>query len=438
MKNGPLSRSGGYRLGPEIACGGTARLNLGERQSAGGWRRPVLIKRLLPPFQDTPDYRRLLQQEAAILGRLSHPNIVQIYDFAEIDGTPCLILEPVDGMNLAQFLAELRRAGKPLPALGALSLLLQLLQALQYLHRADPRRQKPAIVHRDLSPDNLLLTRDGHLKLADFGISLPLDEGKALAPPWGKLRYASPEQRRGLPLNEKSDLYSLGLIAEEWAKEVDPAAAAERSLLGRIADQTRAADPAARGTAEGLIQLLHDTAPAALSRGGPLLAQLWRSLDLTDQTAAHKGRRPTLPLLGSRLLRPAAWRSAAVLAAGAALSALLLLWPRPLPRSEIPFSPFPATAAGDSSAIAPADLQGTSDRGRLDLRSTPVSTVYINGKRFGLTPLSDLRLPAGRYQITFHSPEYALQRQRSVQLLPGQRLKVHEIFEKETGKRWSL
>jgi eukaryotic-like serine/threonine-protein kinase len=168
--------------------------------------RPVAVKVLADNLADDLDLRRRFVREARLAARLSHPNVVGVYDAGEDDDRPYIVMECVDGESLAE---RLRRDGPLEPALVT-ELALQACAGLEHAHRA-------GLIHRDVKPANLLLTSDGTLKIADFGIAHAA-EGTRLTEVGtvlGTAAYLSPEQAYGEPVTPASDLYSLGACLYE-------------------------------------------------------------------------------------------------------------------------------------------------------------------------------------------------------------------------------
>jgi hypothetical protein len=212
-----LEQFGNYDLLEKVAVGGMAELFKarvsGDR--TGGW---VAIKRILPHLSANDEFVRMFIDEAKLAAQLSHPNIVQIHDLGKARGAYYIAMEFVDGRDLRSLLRRMRETRRPMPEVLAAGVTLKIAQALDYAHRKrGVDDQELRLVHRDVSPQNILVSFDGAVKLADFGIAKAATQGTqtqggALK---GKLLYMSPEQALGLPLDGRSDLYSLGLLLAE-------------------------------------------------------------------------------------------------------------------------------------------------------------------------------------------------------------------------------
>ena len=178
----------------------------------------MAIKRILPHLSANDEFVRMFIDEAKLAAQLDHPNIVQIHDLGKARGAYYIAMEFVDGRDLRSLLRRIRETRLPMPEELAASVTLKIAQALDYAHRKHGiDDQELRLVHRDVSPQNILVSFEGAVKLADFGIAKAASQstqtmGGALK---GKLLYMSPEQALGLPLDGRSDLYSLGLVLAE-------------------------------------------------------------------------------------------------------------------------------------------------------------------------------------------------------------------------------
>lgn len=203
---------GRYRLVRRLGVGGMAETFEAEERGSGSTARRVCVKRILPAFAADPEYLALFARETRHAARLVHPCIVQVLDAAEAP-TPYLVLELVDGLDLRALLT--RMPGQRLLEPACVTIAAGLAEALAYAHEGGANR--PALVHRDLSSSNVLLSRGGDVKLADFGLAKPLDGGVATHTNSmrGKIPYLAPEVMRGEPATAKSDLFALGVLLFE-------------------------------------------------------------------------------------------------------------------------------------------------------------------------------------------------------------------------------
>lgn len=211
---------GNYELIERIAEGGMAEVWRARSRGVAGFEKTVVIKRVLPSLLSRPGFAELLVREAKIAAQLSHPNIVQIYDLGEQDGSYFIAMEFLRGRDLAAALSYRGPGETPLGLGQRLWIASEVAKALDYAHRARFDDGKPmSIVHRDVSPQNVLLGFEGEVKVADFGIARADEPGlgrgedpKILR---GKYAYMSPEQARGESLDRRSDIFSFGILLYE-------------------------------------------------------------------------------------------------------------------------------------------------------------------------------------------------------------------------------
>jgi eukaryotic-like serine/threonine-protein kinase len=207
-------------------------------RGAGEFAKPVAIKRILPSLAAEPSFIAMFFEEARLAASLDHPHIAKVIDFGESDGLPYIVMEFVHGIDLRGLLSAVRG---PLPLPEALTIVVQLAEALQHVHEhRDPSTGKPlGLVHRDVSPSNVLLGYSGGVKLTDFGIVKPTEvtEYTATGALKGKLPYLSPEQGRCERLDRRTDVYAMGLVL--WELTVGRRmhrAESEVGLLARVCD----------------------------------------------------------------------------------------------------------------------------------------------------------------------------------------------------------
>ncbi|HJZ83750.1 MAG TPA: serine/threonine-protein kinase [Polyangia bacterium] len=208
---------GRYQLVERIAVGGMAEIYRGRMIGVGGFEKPVAIKKILPRLARDERFIKLLMNEAKINASLSHANIVQINDLGLNEaGEYFLVLEYVDGRDLRAILDAARERRSTVSREVALFIGGEVCEALEHAHRLCDSDGKPlGLVHRDVSPANILVSYAGEVKLTDFGIAKQLKEASLVTTLKGKFGYMSPEQARSLPVDQKSDLFSLGAILYE-------------------------------------------------------------------------------------------------------------------------------------------------------------------------------------------------------------------------------
>ncbi|MDP2874655.1 MAG: protein kinase [Holophaga sp.] len=217
-KAGVLEELGNYYLLEKIAVGGMAELFKARQRGVHNFEKIVAIKRILPHLSDNDEFVRMFIDEAKLAAQLTHPNIVQIFDLGKAGGFYYIAMEYVDGKDLRSLLRKVREYKMPLPEPVAAFVTMKVAGALDYAHRKKGMNDKELkLVHRDISPQNVLISSDGSVKLVDFGIAKAATKttqtvAGALK---GKLLYMSPEQALGQPLDSRSDIYSLGLVLFE-------------------------------------------------------------------------------------------------------------------------------------------------------------------------------------------------------------------------------
>jgi len=182
-------------------------------ENGGHFSREIAIKLILPHLSSEDSFRELFSREAQLASLLDHPNIVAIQDYGTLDGTDYIVMEYIRGMDLRELLRCLPR-GQKLPMAESISILYRISRGLAYAHEIRTEDAPDGIIHRDLSPHNILISKEGEIKIADFGIARAVKEDATRTTGFrGKLSYMSPEQAEGRPLDHRSDLFSLGTIS---------------------------------------------------------------------------------------------------------------------------------------------------------------------------------------------------------------------------------
>lgn len=211
-----MTRLGPYLLTSKIATGGMAELYLADYLREDGFRKTVAIKKVLPHLAGNRDFIDMFIREARLAALLQHPNVTQIADFGKMQDVYFIAMEYVDGKNLAQIMSSINDG---LPMDMAIFLITQISSGLHYSHtRKDDKTGKPLnIIHRDISPANILISMNGEVKITDFGISKATSEPSLTTAGIikGKIAYLSPEQAMGKEANHQTDIYALGLVFYE-------------------------------------------------------------------------------------------------------------------------------------------------------------------------------------------------------------------------------
>ncbi|MBI2892996.1 MAG: serine/threonine protein kinase [Deltaproteobacteria bacterium] len=204
---------GRYSLVRRLARGGMAEIFLALQEGPEGFSRRLVIKRILPHLAADPAFLRMFMDEARIVAMLSHPHIVHLYDFGQVDGSYYLAMEYVDGIDL-KALGD--RAG-PVSPEHAAKIMSYVCEGLSHAHDLSVEGRRLGLVHRDVTPSNILISFDGSVKVADFGIAKTYsgDEKTKVGVVKGKFAYLSPEQARGMSLDHRSDQFNIGILLYE-------------------------------------------------------------------------------------------------------------------------------------------------------------------------------------------------------------------------------
>jgi serine/threonine protein kinase len=233
----PGTRLGRYTLMRRFAMGGMAELYLAHQRGAEGFGKIVALKRIHPHLAANPEFTNMFLDEARLAAALDHPHIVHVLDFGESDGEHYLTMEYVHGRHLLDVMRA--HSGRPLPLDVAVQIVGAVARALHHVHELrGPDGRAQGLVHRDVSPSNVLVSYEGTVKLTDFGIAKAVDLTSATRTGTfkGKLGYASPEQVRGDALDRRSDIFALGILLYETTTGVRTFAGPnEFAVLGRVA-----------------------------------------------------------------------------------------------------------------------------------------------------------------------------------------------------------
>jgi eukaryotic-like serine/threonine-protein kinase len=202
---------GKYVVQRKLAEGGMAEIFLASSFGPEGFEKQVIIKRIRPAFSDDASFIDMFVSEARLVSRLNHANIVQIFDFDRHENTFYIAMEYIRGKSLAQAHQRARELSVPLlPALAA-QIISEVARGLSFAHRLTERGQPLGLVHRDVTPQNILLSYEGAVKLTDFGIAKAGSRASTVGMLKGKFAYMSPEQSRGEPVDARTDIFALGI-----------------------------------------------------------------------------------------------------------------------------------------------------------------------------------------------------------------------------------
>lgn len=233
------SRLGKYQLVQRLAVGGMAELFLARASAKHGFEKTVVLKQILPAYAENPNFISMFMTEAQLAAGLHHPNIAQVYDFGEEDGTFFFAMEYVHGRDLRQVMSAASDARVGLPLAQVLHIVIGITAGLHHAHEQRDDMGNPlGIVHRDVSPSNVLVTYEGNVKIVDFGIAkaASLGPGTVAGELKGKIAYMSPEQCRGELVDRRSDVFSIGTLLWELTvgRRLFRTAGREITLLHRV------------------------------------------------------------------------------------------------------------------------------------------------------------------------------------------------------------
>jgi eukaryotic-like serine/threonine-protein kinase len=207
-----------YSILGRLATGGMAEVYLAHQAGVRGFEKLVVIKRIRPELGARAGAVEAFLDEARLVATLEHPHIVQVHEVGFVGGSPYFVMEHIDGVDLRQLLAAALRTGEEISLANALYVAIDVCAALHYAHERRDLDDAPlGIIHRDVSPSNVLISHDGCVKLCDFGIakattrSEETDRGVVK----GKFSYMSPEQCTNAPLDRRSDVFALGILLYE-------------------------------------------------------------------------------------------------------------------------------------------------------------------------------------------------------------------------------
>jgi eukaryotic-like serine/threonine-protein kinase len=208
-----------YRITDKIAAGGMAEVFKGVAESLQGFRKTVAIKRILPALTKNTKFVTMFLDEARLSLFLQHANIVQVFDIGHADDTYFIVMEFVDGVDLKAILEWRRRIGRRLTIGQTIYLIMEVCKGLSYAHELlhPETGERLGIVHRDVSPANVLISRNGEVKLADFGLAKAASQLEATDPGVvkGKMSYLSPEAARGENVDQRADIFAVGILLYE-------------------------------------------------------------------------------------------------------------------------------------------------------------------------------------------------------------------------------
>jgi hypothetical protein len=459
-------RLGRYELVRHLATGGMGDVHLARMVGPAGFQRWVVVKVLLPELAPSARYRDMFLDEARLAARLAHANVCEVLDLGEEAGTYYIVMPYLDGVPLAALMQ--RPAALPVAAYRRLiaGVIAQACDGLHHAHQLAGDDGAPlGVVHRDVSPSNVMVLRDGVAKVVDFGIaksrgSAGVTEKDVIK---GKPAYMAPEQLAGGAIDRRADVFCVGILVWEAlaqrplfarpssilsAKAVldEPAPGLEAdgvpAALAAVVARALAKEPYRRyETAAALRAALVDAVeggPMAPAEIGAAVAAHWGHLLRAPPTApqASEAFADTVPATGERTRAgkvpasqlatrpreapPAQRRAGAVgvVVVGVAVAVTLIASrdkDTPKPRAVAPVmaaapapvpdaAPAPVAIVVDAAVAtlpdaAPAPAKPRRGKGLLSVDSTPWATIYLDGKRLGITPMIGVPVKAGKHTL---------------------------------------
>ncbi len=208
-----------YKILDKLDAGGMAEVFVAESESMKGFKKRVAIKRILPHLTKNQKFVQMFLDEAKLCLQLEHANIVNVFDIGKADASFFIVMEYVEGVNMKKIIESYRRAGKMIPIEQSIYVLREVCEGLAYAHDStDLTTDEPlGIVHRDVSPPNILLSKRGEIKLVDFGLAKATSQLEETDPGVvkGKFSYLSPEAASGLNVDMRADVFSVGILLYE-------------------------------------------------------------------------------------------------------------------------------------------------------------------------------------------------------------------------------
>ncbi|MBL8955401.1 MAG: serine/threonine protein kinase [Myxococcaceae bacterium] len=466
----PGLRIGQYTLVKPIGAGGMAEVWLAFVEGAYDFKKPIALKRLNLAHASDRQFIDMFLDEAALVSRLTHPGIVQVLELGEVSGSLFVAMEYLAGENVSALMRAVTKAGRALPFEVAVKLGADTAEALHYAHtRLDEGGGPLGVVHRDVSPHNLMVTYEGIVKVLDFGIAKAAQRRAVTETGQmkGKLGYIAPEQARGEAVDARADQFALGVVmfelvtgtrlyeagASEWDLFRKVAASSEPfespharnpavpEALSRVIARAMARDPAARfESVEAFRLALLETVPALPTSAQ--LAALMQELfaegiagqkTLVMQLRATKTSAPAVVEQPRR--RGRAWLALVAVVPVVGLAAFML---RPKPVAPVRAvvepvvvkAPEPVEVADagapevvEEEPVKPAPRPAKkheAKKGTLTLKTKPWSEVFLGARRLGETPLVEVPLPAGTHRLKLVNPQRGAATYLTVEVVAGQ------------------
>lgn len=408
---------GPYTLVAKLGEGGMAEVFKAIKTGPEGFEKPVALKRILPPFHDRADMINMFLWEAKLHAQLTHPKLIHLIDFFQHEKSFVLVMEYFQSKNLSQLVQQAHKKGIEIPWQAVVYVATEVLEALDYAHKKKNLQGPLNIVHRDVSPQNILISQDGWVKLADFGIALAnvdrdKTESKVLK---GKVKYLSPEQIQEKKADHRSDIFSMGIVLYDLICKRHPFyAKVEFEVLQNISsgifqDSAELAPHVPEAVHECIrtalrasnmdrfqeashmrLDLLKAQDTAWLNHGAELFKQWLQKIHSED--LFHN----ETPLSKTKVLAstPAPSGSSAKKGWAIGLTVICIALVARLFSEEAETTP-----KLPSPPVATTPTSATSKMATLRLSGTDGSSVFINGKKIGTLPMPNHSIVPGSYVV---------------------------------------
>ncbi|HSI04199.1 MAG: serine/threonine-protein kinase [Myxococcota bacterium] len=468
-----------FKVGPylchtRLGVGGMAEVWLASRQGPASFEKQLVVKQLLPHLAAERAFSEMFLNEARLAARLNHPNIAQVFDLGEDPSGYFIVMEYVDGRSVRDVLRRMRDLARPLPQTVAAYIVGRACAALHHAHeQRDASGQLIGLVHRDVTPDNIIASFGGEVKVVDFGIAKATSMAPSHGTLIGKWPYMSPEQATGAPIDRRADVYSLAVVAyellagerpftasdpvalthqitktdprplSELRPDIEPALAdaihaalrkdrdertADARTFGAVMDHFARASHATADNLAALLAELFDRTPAPRQEDGSITAD-------TSPLGMAKPRRRAMTLLvaacvvalaitGGVLLRKPAPAPPPV-AAEAQPEAVPTALARP-PYDVIVSEPTLEKSRHAVKGRTPRPRTVAVDKapGSISVRVQPWADVLLDGKAVGTTPLQPISTSAGRHELTLVNAKLKQTKVLHVDVQPGKTVAV--------------
>jgi len=451
---------GRYKLISKIGSGGMSEVYRAKLYGPGGYEKDVAIKILLPHLSGEQEFLKMLMDEARIASLLDHPNIVHIFELGEHERIYYIAMEYVEGYDLR---SVLKIKGK-LPEEVVLFILIETLKALEYAHSMKDKDGIPLrIVHRDISPQNILIRKDGIVKLTDFGIARARGRLTTTRTGFvkGKLFYMSPEQIEGKNIDGRSDLFSLALVTIELltgervvdgetegaiinlVKNFDPSKVVEKVKEKKWMEEVLKClnrDPDSRPSSAGVLKdrIMRDffdlymEGEKALKE---LISEIYQSVEVEERKVIEEGegaRTKTIKYSKKRLFY---FLPSLIFIP---LFLVIYFFYRPHEKDVSKFSPVFSEEHSTNPSEVPVNEENVvqkepriQGKGFLSINTIPWARVIIDGNDAGSTPILNMELNAGKHRIKLLNEKFGIEEEIEVEVFPHRSTKIFKRLRKK-------